>query len=71
MEKHILLYHCFKNIVITVFQNDWFPLMSYVLSFVRLKVLFRLPGEEGGREEGGREEGLWHTKKCKNIVLKV
>lgn len=50
MEEYTLLYcNLKKNVVITVFQNDWLPLRSCVLSFVCLKTLFKLP-REGGRD---------------------
>ena len=53
MEKHIYYYIAtLKNILITVFQNDWFPFRSSVFSFMHLKTLFRLPREEGVREAG-------------------
>lgn len=53
MAKHVYYYTTIlKSILITVFQNDWFPLRPSVCSFMLLKTLFRLPREEGEESRG-------------------
>lgn len=49
MQKYIYYYiTTLKNILIFVFQYDWFPLRSSGF-FNTLKMFFRLPEEEGRR----------------------
>lgn len=67
MQKYIYYYSTsLKNILITVFQHDWFPLRSsaFFFFFNALKMLVRLQ-----RKEEGWEAGTIAKKKKKAVQI--